>query len=475
MDAFEQKVFGWIRHQGLLNGCGRVLLAVSGGADSMAMLHVLLGLEKAGLIQTAFAVGHVHHQIRGIQADEDQRFAEQMAGRLDLEFFSRKADVPAFAREQKLSLEMAGRILRIRMLSRMAQQWAAQAVATAHHLGDQAETLIFRMLRGTGFRGLCGIRPVGRLEGVRFIRPMLAVSRLEIVGYLRREGLSWREDQSNADCGFARNRIRHHILPVLEKESGADLATGLGDLACQSQRLFERIETGIEKLASVVRHRQPGRIDLDRPALAACSPLAAGEIIRRCLEEIGAGLRDYSSRHYQGLLQTIYAGRLMQQHLPAGVECFADEEVVTFRRKARTEIEQPESSVFLEQEGIFRFGPFEIRSNLLKTSPVCRIRESRSNVRWVEQLDADKIRGRILIRARKAGDRFQPLGMKADKKIGKFLTTARIDPDIKSQVFVIEDAEKILWVAPVRISEMAKVDQKTCRVLRIQIKQIQNV
>jgi tRNA(Ile)-lysidine synthase len=356
------------------------------------------------------------------------------------------------------------------MLCEMARRCGAEAVATAHHRDDQAETVIFRMLRGTGFRGLCGIRPIGELEGLRFIRPMLGVSRREIEDYLRQEELAWRQDHTNADCGFARNRIRHQILPALEEESGGLVVAGLADLAQRSQCLFERIEAGIErKLPMVIQSEYPDRMDLDRSALADCSPLVAGEMIRRCLEAMEVGLRDYSSRHYQELLHAIYTGRPIRSHLPGGVECSIEEKTVSFRRTAEAEVPLPEEPISLEPGKISRFGPFDVDARLLDFDRVSYERFQKEKTIWMEWLDADKICGPIRIRARKAGDRFRPLGMKTDKKVGKFLTTARIDPDIKSRVFIVEDAEKILWAAPVRISESAKVSEETGRILQIRI------
>lgn len=453
----------------MFNGCGRALLGVSGGADSMAMLQVLLRLREQGGIGVQFAVGHVHHRIRQA-ADEDLRFVERFAKQAGMEFFSRLVDVPAYAEEHKLSLETAGRRLRISMLREMAGRWGAEVAATAHHRDDQAETVIFRMLRGTGFRGLCGIRPISELEGVRFVRPMLTVSREEILDYLHQEGLSWREDHTNADCGFSRNRIRHQILPYLHKQGSGDLAADLTDLAEQCQQLFRRVDTKINTMMpDVIQCEQPDRMELDRLALADCSPVILGEILRRCLTAMEVGLRDYTARHYQELMKGIYAGDRIQLHLPGGVECAVDEKTVTFRKTADMEVPLPDEMVPLEMGGVCRFELFDIHSRLLEFDPASYERFQKEKTIWIEWLDADKIRGPIRIRTRQPGDRFQPLGMKTEKKVGKFLTTAKVDADMKNRVFIVEDAEKILWVAPARISEWVKVDPRTSRILRIQI------
>jgi tRNA(Ile)-lysidine synthetase-like protein len=185
------------------------------------------------------------------------------------------------------------------------------------------------------------------------------------------------------------------------------------------------------------------------------------------------GLRDYSSRHYQELLKAIYSGGAIQSHLPGGVECSVEEMTVALCKSADTGVPLPDEPVPLEPGGVCRFGPFDINGRLLDFDPASYEQFQKEKTNWIEWLDADKIHGPIRIRARQAGDRFRPLGMKTDKKVGKFLTSAPIDPDTRNRIFIIEDAEKILWVAPVRISESAKVSEETGRILQIRINLLQ--
>lgn len=469
-DSFEEQIRAGSARCRLPAGGGRLLLAVSGGADSMAMLEAVQCLQKAGLLRMELAVGHVNHQLRGAASDGDAQFVEEEAGRRGLPFLSRTADASGYARQYRLSVETAARVLRLRLLAEMARCWQADAVATAHQQDDQAETVIFRMLRGTSFRGLCGIRPSVRLEGVRFVRPMLTVSRERILEYCREKHLCWREDATNVDCGFARNRIRHRLLPFLYRQCGRKMGADLLRLAERCQTLFEAVEQRAqEQFALAVLLETGEEAVLNRRVLEDCSPFVLGEIIRQCLLHLEAGLRDYSIRHYQTMIEGIYHGRQRRFVLPGEIECVISEKTITFcRRKEPADLSEPEPMVLsVGQTG--QFGAWRIRLAVVEKAADGWKRPAAGAKRWTEYLDADKVRGRVRVRMRRPADRFVPLGMSRPKKVGKFLTTVRADELLKKGVFVVEDAEKILWVAPLRLSEEVKLDEQTGRILQLSV------
>ncbi|HOT72155.1 MAG TPA: tRNA lysidine(34) synthetase TilS [Anaerohalosphaeraceae bacterium] len=469
-DSFEEQVRAGAERCRLPAEGGRLLLAVSGGADSMAMLEALQCLQKGGVLRMELAVGHVNHQLRGAASDGDERFVEDEAGRRGLAFFSRAADAAGYAQRHRLSVETAARILRLRLLAETARCWQADAVATAHQQDDQMETLIFRLLRGTSFRGLCGIRPSVRLEGVRFVRPMLSVSRERILDYCREKHLGWREDATNADCGFARNRIRHRMLPFLHRQGGRQMEAEMLRLAERCQSLFETVEQQAQEQFVLAALFETGeQVVLNRSVLEDCSPFVLGEIIRQCLLHLKVGLRDYTARHYQTVIEGIYQGRQRCVVLPGEIECLVNEKTLTFcRRKESAEPSEPEPMVLpIGQTG--QFGPWRIRSAVVEKAADGWKRPSAGAKQWTEYLDADKVRGPVRVRMRRAADRFVPLGMSRPKKVGKFLTAVQADEALKKGVFVVEDAEKILWVAPLRISEEVKIDEQTGRILQLSI------
>ena len=226
----HEKVLRYIRERGLMRAGDRVAVAGSGGADSVALLRVLLELRlELGIV---LAVAHFNHGLRGQASDADEAFVADLARQYGLEFFSARGDVREHAAIHKLGVEAAARELRLAFFAEVAGQQSFQSVATAHTLDDQAETVLLKLLRGAGTRGLAGIYPViAALPGARIVRPMLGVTRDEVEAYLTSLDQPWREDESNLDRRFTRNRVRHELLPQLEREYNPNIRQVLSDAA----------------------------------------------------------------------------------------------------------------------------------------------------------------------------------------------------------------------------------------------------
>jgi len=227
----REKILSFVHERTLVRAGDRVAVALSGGADSVALLRVLLELRaELGIV---LAVAHFNHQLRGAESDADEAFVSDLACETGLEFFVGRADVRQHACASKLSVEAAGRELRYEWLGRLACQQRFDSVATAHTLDDQAETVLLKFLRGAGTRGLAGIYPemFRGADQIRMVRPMLCVTRHEVESYLSSLGQGWREDESNLDHRFARNRARHELLPLLEREYNPNVCRVLSDTA----------------------------------------------------------------------------------------------------------------------------------------------------------------------------------------------------------------------------------------------------
>ena len=228
----RQEVLRYIREKKLMHAGDRVGVAVSAGADSVALLRVLLELRfELGIV---LCVAHFNHQLRGEASGADQAFVASLAGHCDLEFFCGCGDVQRYALDGKRSTEAAARELRYAWLISLAESHKLNAIATGHTIDDQAETVLLKFLRGAGTRGLAGIYPQMFRSGTRqvsIVRPLLEVTRSEVEHYLTALGQAWREDESNLDHRFARNRVRHELLPLLEREYNPNLRHGLSDLA----------------------------------------------------------------------------------------------------------------------------------------------------------------------------------------------------------------------------------------------------
>jgi len=457
----------------LFGPAGRVLLAVSGGADSTALLYVFSALKGEGIVGAGLFCGHVNHQLRADAADADEAFVVEQAERLGIEVRTRLVDVRGYARGMKLSIETAARELRIKSLRDIAQKCDCEVVATGHQKNDNAETVLQRLSRGTGIRGLGGIRPSRSFGETRFARPLLCVRREEIIEYLEGRGLGWREDRTNLDCAHRRNFIRRRLLPGLQEECNGSIVEQLHVLA-GSARGYYRVVCGRadEVWADLAGFRE-GEVVIDCGGLSVEAEAVRVELIRRALRTLGSGERDMRQEHYERILELAeqnVGGRRVE--LPGGFSVRREYGKVIFEKAGMGRDRPAEEEVELEVPGSTLFGEHVIEANILGASEEVDSRilgNSETGVRCVERFDLDKIKLPLLVRGRRDGDRFVPLGASAEKKVGKFLTDARVRREVRRKVLVVEDGEKVIWVWPVRMTEQAKITGQTTKVLEMKI------
>ncbi|MHC5083814.1 MAG: tRNA lysidine(34) synthetase TilS [Planctomycetota bacterium] len=452
----------------LFDGVERVLLAVSGGADSVAMAHALASLKQQGVLSCEFVIGHINHCLRGADSDADQAFVKDLAQVLGVPVVTESVDVAAYAKANKLSIETAGRMLRQQALAKMADAHGCSRIATAHHADDQAETLVHRLMRGTGFRGLCGIRSTSIVNSAVYVRPMLNIRRDEIIEYCKTNHIKWRQDKSNTDLQFTRNRIRHQLLPALHAEG--DLTDTLTQLSTAAQHLQNRVDRIVkDSLNKLGVEEQKGQITLDRDKLNTCCPLAFYEIIRQGVVLCDAGLRDYSKQNFEKIRQMMTQPKA-KADFPGGIEVVVEDDTVLIQRKGyKSSKPKQDASVLLLGDETVQFGSWQITSRFFKADEVDVDRFLESKDASVEWFDAEKVTGPIIIRPRQDGDRFCPIGSTSTKKVARFLQDGQFDAQTRRNAFVITDAENILWLAPIRMSEQVKVTPETTEILEIRV------
>jgi tRNA(Ile)-lysidine synthase len=470
VEPLEGRVARFILDNNLLAGSGRVLLAISGGADSIALLHIMDRLASDGAIHAGLVCAHLNHGLRGTDGDGDEAFVVQQAHELGLPVVSKTVDVKAHAQAHRLSIETAARQLRLRFLTEIARTHGCSWIAMGHQQNDNAETVLQRIGRGTGYRGLGGIRPSRQADqNLVFVRPLLCCSRAEIVEYLRSRSLAWREDHTNADCAYTRNRIRHQLLPALQSTCNGSLVEELASLSASAARLHERIAAAAT--AAIEKHARydADKATIDAATLAGLPEPVAIEAVRQLLAHVGLGERDLTRRHYGGLLALARHCRPKQKlSLPDDFRAQYEYGAVVLRRPTSPDRDSP-GPAELGIPGMTSFGPYRIDAQVLDATRIDRTAIANKTDPYLEYLNLDRIKPPLIARLRRPGDRFVPLGQRSEKKLGKFLTAAKVRDDLRSRVFVIEDAENILWVAPVRINERAKVTERTTTILVLQI------
>ena len=297
MTRLAARVLGAVKAGGLIAPGDRVVVAVSGGSDSVALAHVLTEIVPS-LEATVVALAHLNHGLRGEASNADEQFCRAMATRLGWPAVVEAEDVASEARSRHVSIERAGHDARRCFFGRALAQVGATVVATGHTADDQAETVLMRLVRGAGTRGLAGIRA---RQG-QVVRPLLGVRRHALMSYLEARHIDWRDDESNRDVTIVRNRIRHDLVPFVEQRFSPAIVESLGRLAAIARDEDAFLEQAATAAAASVVLVEEGRARVDREGLRHLPRALGRRVLRRALEETAPG-RAFSSRHVEAALE----------------------------------------------------------------------------------------------------------------------------------------------------------------------------
>jgi len=463
----------------------RVLLAVSGGADSTALLYTMCTLKAENILSAELLCAHINHQLRGTEADLDEDFVIAEAAKLKLDVITRRVDVREFARSNKLSIETAARKLRLESLLDIAKANNCDCVATAHQKNDNAETILQRLSRGTGFRGLGGIWPRRLFAGnISFVRPLLCVGRDEITEYLKKQNLEWQDDHTNVDCSYRRNFIRHRLLPELQQQCSGSLVEQLFDLSGSAGRFYSLVCSETEKVWPDMAEVSSETITLNLKSFLAQPQPVKVELIRRSLAQLGSGERDLTHQHFEKILHLAeknIGGRKIDLPDEFVVQREYENLIFTRPKETSTADESIGKTIELKIPGKTKFGCYLIKATIIdapitnypsfdKLKMVSKVEPLPiTSYKLIECFDLDKVKLPLVVRYRRAGDRFWPLGLSGEKKVGKFLTAEKVPQQIRKKVLIVADSEKIIWVWPTRISEQVKITGETRKIIQLKI------
>jgi len=468
-DDLPQTVARFLDAHELIRPGEGVVVGVSGGADSVALLGVLRELSGRDGRNWRLTVAHMHHGLREA-ADADERFVADLAARWRLPFVSARRDVEAEARRTGRGLEETGRALRYEFLRDAAVHAGAACVAVGHHADDDVETILHRILRGTHLRGAAGIAACRKLPGspVRLVRPLLSSRREQIEQYCRGADLSWRTDETNADVRHRRNFIRHELLPLIRRRLNPRLDGALLRLARAAGHAEEYLAA---EARSVLNKAQSSgdrdHIELDIATIADRPDILRRYVMREALEGMHLPFRKMSESRL---------AELSAMFTPAGPTAVALPGGFLVRRKAgriivcrsQGQVEAKGRTVSLECPGRTDLGGGRrIVCEILPFEQAMFAEHRRTNRPGVELLDADEIRGPLICRPRRRGDSFRPLGCSGRKSVADFLTDLKLPRCDRGRVRCICDDAGIVYLAPLRIDERAKIIPRTRRVLRI--------
>ena len=331
-----------------------------------------------------------------------------------------------------------------------------------------------RLSRGTGFRGLCGIWPSRHQDGLRWIRPLLTVTRHEIQHYLTGQRFSWREDTTNQDRRFRRNVIRHDLLPKLQSESQQDLVDNLHNLSLISYRGYtEKILPYVQRLTASAISIHTDEVILKIPELRSESPLILGEVIRSVLCHLGCGEQSWTQKHYRAVITLITTPSSGGLSLPGQVHVLRHQHQLIFRVPRAIPLPVfPKTTVTLALPGQTSFGPYLMTTDYLTPSEYVAHQYRREKDPMIEVFDADRLTLPLTVRVKQPGDGFHPLNRSSMQKVSRFLNRARLPLDMREKTILICDAKTIIWVCPVRMSDHAKITSSTRKCMKIEVRSV---
>jgi tRNA(Ile)-lysidine synthase len=487
--GLADRVRQFVRQHDLARATTRVVVAVSGGSDSVALAHLLREMAAAGELRIAGAA-HFNHQLREA-ADADERSVAALAAAFAWPLLVEREDVAGRARRERRSIEDAARTARHAFFERARTHFDADAVALGHTRDDQAETFLLRLLRGAGPRGLASMHP----RRGAIIRPLLACRRADLRAFLGERHATFVEDESNADTAIPRNRVRAELLPMLAGRFNPAIVDVLGDEADLARETWEWMEESVEALLSLASRAEPGerRVSLDIDALSAAPKAVRRVALWRAMTE-AAGGRPIGFGHVDAVVRLIAgeAGRSVRLDMPghrvqrdgarlvltsrppgvvgrwSGVNANGADgdtrdpvsNLFKYSLSIPGEVELPQAGCIVSAEPGLENGSGVIPGNGVSAGAIAVVRR-------------DLFRGALAVRNRRPGDRFSPPGLQGRKKLQDFLVDRHVArPQRDAVPIVVDDRDRIVWVAGYEIDAAFRVTDPAQAVVTLRLKRV---
>lgn len=464
---------------GLLRETDTVVVGVSGGPDSMALLHLLLDLNKSLGWDLKLHLAHLNHQLRASEAEQDAAFVQALGDNLSLPCTIEVRDIARLADLAAGGVEEVGRRERYAFFDRVCAQIGARIVALGHHADDNAETVLHRILRGTGLRGLAGIRRSRRLHPascVRIIRPLLRRSRRDLLEYLDDAGIAYREDQTNHSNEPMRNLLRNVVLPQIEAEVNPQVREALLRLAEQATWHDELLqETARRAFERLVVSRTERTLVLDAIALGRESRIVQTELVRLAYVAFGLGEQDLAFAHLVSAVDLAAdpaSGRQTQLPGQMTLEKRYDQLIFALPDYTPQAPVAAEIAVRVPGRTLLPVRRLELDCRIEPAEAARSQQAGHPASRWEEYVDFAALHLPLVVRPRRTGARFTPLGAPGSKKVSDFLTDAKLDPRAREQVAVLCDQLGPVWIMGHRIDERVKLTGKTREALHLRARQL---
>lgn len=472
--AFTKALAETIAEQGLFPVDARLVVAVSGGADSMALLQGLVALNQEFDFRLDLHVAHLNHSLRDNESDDDAAFVEAAADSLDLPRTIESSAVGDLAGREKGSIEEVARRERYALFERACLAHGARHVAVAHHADDNIETVLHRILRGTGLRGVGGIPMSRRIHGrsdISVVRPLLEMRRHEIRRYVADEGIAYRDDSTNAGLDTTRNKIRNSLLPRIETDINPQVGEALLRLAEQARWAEQYIRQTVQKtFETLIISRTDQELVLNAAALARKSRIVQTELVRAAVVSFELGEQDLSFGHLKAIIDLVADGATGKQvTLPGGMNAklVYNRLIVSMPTDEPRETIAAKVAIHVPGTTVLARRNLQIECEVLPLSASGVTVHSRNRNRNEEWMDLDNVHLPLVVRGRQQGDRFWPLGAPGSKKVADFLIDLKVEPAQRDSVAVLCDQLGPIWIIGYRLDDRVKLSRITRRALRV--------
>ena len=451
-----------IKRENLIEKNDKILIALSGGPDSICLLDIMIKLKDEYNL-TLYAA-HLNHRIRGIDAQEDSLFCQKICKKNNVTFFVKNIDIPELAVQQSRGVEEVARDVRYDMFFDIKNKLGINKIAVAHNLDDQAETMLMKMFRGSGIQGLRGI-DYKRKDGI--IRPLLDIYKSQINEYCDVNNLNPRIDKTNFESDYSRNKVRLDLIPYIENNYCENIKQILSRTANVIRDDYNYIEkVSKEHYELLVKNKSADEIILDLPLLKNTDTAIQKRVIRLAILDIMGNLYNIENVHIVDSLSLLEKSDGKIINLPKNLKAYIKNEdyIITTKNQENEEITY-ECKIEINGKTVVNEIGLTVTTSVLPAKDSLALPVSK----YIKVFDYDKIVGSLYVRSRKIGDKLSPIGLTGTKKIKDILINKKIPADTKYMFPIISDDEQILWLLGYRISENYKIDDNTQRVIRIQL------
>ena len=456
-----KKILDYVQKYQMIESGDTIVAGISGGADSVCLLFVMLELQKK--LSFSIEVVHINHGIRK-EAGEDADFVKQLCNEKKLPFHLVEENIRQRAEHSGLSEEEEGRKVRYQAFETVLGKRKGH-IAVAHNSNDRAETMLFHLFRGTGLAGASGIKPVNG----RIIRPLLCVQRKEIEEWLAVRNISFCTDATNAQDVYTRNRIRHHILPYVEQEICAGAIANMnraGDQLLEAEEYAARQgESAMKRCVSKEEH--PACLTVDIPKFLSEDSYLQGRILHACIEQMAGCKKDITAEHIANVKELFEKSGSKEIHLPYGLIVYKKYDLGIIQKNLfhdEAECDMPEYEITVPSAlDIPELGRVEITLFPYKKT------ENIPEKTYTKWFDYDKITSSVVLRTKKAGDYLTVNSQMGRKSLQDYLVNEKVPKSERSRIYLLTENSHVLWIPGYRISEYYKVGSKTRNILQISI------